>query len=110
MMMLLYRDRMVERRFIGWQARWDREARRVRFDRVYVAPRATGTAPTPPESPPSVQYPIARQVVTRSTRETSHTFHLIMTILTCGLWGFVWIAISIWHKVGPRKKTTTTVR
>jgi hypothetical protein len=30
------------------------------------------------------------KTVTRSKRHTSHGFHLIMTLITFGAWGFVW--------------------
>ena len=46
--------------------------------------------------------------VSKTRKDTSHLFHLIMTILTCGLWGlFVWLPITVWHKTGPRRKTVT---
>lgn len=47
------------------------------------------------------------RAVSKSRKKTSHLFHLIMTLLTGGLWGFVWVGIIIWHSVGPRKKTVT---
>lgn len=33
--------------------------------------------------------------VVRYGQSTNHTLHLILTILTMGLWGFVWIAMGI---------------
>ncbi len=48
------------------------------------------------------------RAVTYSQKRTSHTFHLIMTICTAGLWGlFVWLPLTIWHHVGPRAKQVT---
>lgn len=36
---------------------------------------------------------------------TNHTFHLLMTVLTCGMWGlFVWLPIIVWHWLGPRRR------
>lgn len=58
---------------------------------------------------PMVQpvYP-PRRIVTKQRQETSHTFHLIMTLLTCGLWAVcVWGPITIWHAIGPRKRSVT---
>lgn len=47
--------------------------------------------------------------VSKTRKSTSHTFHLIMTIITAGLWGlFVWLPIVLWHKFGPRQRTTIT--
>lgn len=44
-------------------------------------------------------------------KSTSHTFHLIMTICTFGMWGlFVWWPITWWHAMGPKKKVTTHYR
>lgn len=52
--------------------------------------------------------PYARKAVTKQRKQTSHTFHLIMTIITVGIWGvLVWLPITLWHKVGPRKKIVT---
>lgn len=31
----------------------------------------------------------------RDRIQTNHTFHLILTICTCGIWGFVWIPMII---------------
>lgn len=40
-------------------------------------------------------------------KRTSHTFHLIMSILTFGLWALcVWWPLTWWHAMGPRKKIT----
>ncbi len=51
-----------------------------------------------------------RRMVTKSKRHTSHTFHLIMTILTAGLWGlFVWLPMIILNGM-VREKSTTRVR
>ncbi len=47
----------------------------------------------------------------KERRQTSHTFHLILTILTGGMWGlFVWLPITMWHKMGPRRKVVTRYR
>jgi hypothetical protein len=46
--------------------------------------------------------------VSKSRKDTSHLLHLVLTILTAGIWGLlVWLPITLWHKVGPRKKTFT---
>src|SRR5690348_12521630 len=39
--------------------------------------------------------------------QTSHTFHLIMTILTCGLWGlFVWLPMTVINAMRKKKVVT----
>lgn len=51
---------------------------------------------------PPPQYPR----VAKTRTQTSHTFHLLMTLLTFGMWGiFVWLPITVWHWVGPRRRT-----
>jgi len=58
----------------------------------------------PPPYPPYVR----GRAVTRSRKDTSHTFHLIMTVLTAGMWGLVvWFPLTVWHRIGPREKSTT---
>lgn len=47
-----------------------------------------------------------RTTVTKTRSSADHGLHLALTILTCGLWGFVWIVVAA---VGKRTKTTTTV-
>jgi hypothetical protein len=47
-----------------------------------------------------------QKAVTYSPVQTSHTFHLIMTLLTCGLWLLVWIPMIIVNAM-RRKKTVT---
>lgn len=44
--------------------------------------------------------------VTKSKRHTSHTFHLIMTICTGGLWLPVWIWMSCQNVVIREKSVT----
>jgi len=48
--------------------------------------------------------------VTKTKRDTSHTFHLIMTILTGGAWGLVWLLMTIIHQLGPRRRSKTKMR
>lgn len=33
-------------------------------------------------------------------KPTNHVFHLIMTLVTCGLWAPVWIVVALSHKSG----------
>ena len=48
--------------------------------------------------------------VTYGPKHTSHAFHLIMTLLTCGLWAiFVWIPATIINAM-RREKHVTRVR
>ena len=46
--------------------------------------------------------------VTKQRKSTSHGLHLFLTIITGGVWGLcVWLPITMWHKMGPKKKITT---
>jgi hypothetical protein len=39
--------------------------------------------------------------------QTNHVFHLILTILTCGLWGlFVWLPMTIINQLRKNKVVT----
>lgn len=58
-----------------------------------------------PPPPPQVVVQGHNRTTYKTRRDTSHTFHLIMSIITCGIWAlFVWLPITIWHKFGPRNK------
>lgn len=46
------------------------------------------------------------RTVTKSKRHTSHGFHLIMTIITGGLWGIVWIWMTVQNQMIKEKSTT----
>jgi hypothetical protein len=48
--------------------------------------------------------------ITYQQRRTSHGLHLFLTIVTCGLWGLVWIMITVWHKAGPDERVVTHYR
>lgn len=49
-----------------------------------------------------------RRAVSKERKRTSHGLHLVLTICTGGFWGLcVWLPITAWHKMGPRKKTVT---
>jgi hypothetical protein len=50
------------------------------------------------------------RMVTYSRNETSHTFHLIMTVLTGGLWAVVvWGPMILWNSFGPRSRSVTKI-
>lgn len=58
--------------------------------------------------PPQVVVAYPRRMVTKQKQQTSHAFHLIMSLLTCGLWAiFVWLPIIVWHAIGPRARSVT---
>lgn len=44
--------------------------------------------------------------VTVAPKHTNHTFHLLMTVFTCGLWGFVWLAMIVINGVSKDKSVT----
>lgn len=88
-------------------------------------PEMAGFPPPPAGQPgypgvyPQVQYvPVPAQptafpdkMVTKQRRHTSHGLHLFLTIITFGTWGiFVWLPITLWHKMGPREKIVTRYR
>jgi hypothetical protein len=46
-------------------------------------------------------------MVTKSRKQTSHTFHLLMTIITFGAWGIlVWLPITIYNAMRHDKQVT----
>lgn len=48
-----------------------------------------------------------RQTVSYVPRKTSHGFHLVMTVLTGGIWGlFVWLPIAIINSMSREKIVT----
>lgn len=50
---------------------------------------------------------LPRKAVTYTPKRTSHAFHLIMTLLTGGLWGvFVWLPITLLHKASRDRSVT----
>jgi len=46
------------------------------------------------------------KTVTTSKRHTSHAFHLIMSIITVGLWIPVWIWMTFQNMIIPEKTVT----
>lgn len=47
------------------------------------------------------------RMVTYQPVRTSHTFHLIMSLLTCGLWAvFVWLPMTVLNSMSRRKVVT----
>lgn len=52
-----------------------------------------------------------RKAVSKERKRTSHGLHLVLTIVTAGMWGLlVWLPLTMWHKFGPKKKTVTHYR
>lgn len=71
--------------------------------------------PIDQQPPPVASYypypPQPTREVHKSRKSTSHGLHLFLTIITLGMWGlFVWLPITLWHKLGPRKKSVTHYR
>lgn len=63
------------------------------------------------EQPPPYPPHVPSRAVHKVRKDTSHTFHLLMTLLTVGMWGLVvWLPLTIWHRIGPRRKVTTYYR
>lgn len=44
--------------------------------------------------------------VTLVPRRTNHLLHLILTLATCGAWGFVWPIVWIYNKSVPERHVT----
>lgn len=62
--------------------------------------------PTMTDIPPQAKY-----YKTKQRKQTSHTFHLVMTILTGGAWAlFIWLPLTMWHKMGPKKTVKTKIQ
>lgn len=38
----------------------------------------------------------------------ANSTHLILTLLTCGMWLFIWVPWWLFRMIVPRKKTTKT--
>lgn len=54
-------------------------------------------------APPRIHKAITKQPV-----KTSHGFHLVMSILTCGLWAvFVWLPMTIINSLSHKRVVTT---
>lgn len=59
--------------------------------------------PPPPPPPPYAAFPVPANYQNVNVRvgggrgfvSTNHTFHLIMTVITCGMWAPVWIIMAI---------------
>lgn len=52
-------------------------------------------------------FPYANRQTAKTRKRTSHSLHLFLTIITFGAWGLlVWFPLTLWHKFGPRSKTT----
>lgn len=59
----------------------------------------------PGETPPPPPAYIPQQIPTESRRGITggaHTVHAVLTVCTCGVWGFVWLL----HWLFTRSKTT----
>jgi hypothetical protein len=41
--------------------------------------------------------------LTRPPRRTNHVLHLLLTVLTCGGWGIVWLILSVLNIAGPAR-------
>jgi hypothetical protein len=60
-----------------------------------------------PVAPPVSQ---AHVSVTRVKTPMSPTFHLLMTLLTCGLWLLFLVPYAIIHALSPGRRVKTTYR
>lgn len=65
-----------------------------------------------PDGPiPTYVHPFSAEPATEVTyqrRETRHGLHLIITLLTFGLWAIVgWPWVWLWNRFGPRERVVT---
>lgn len=82
----------------GVQRWWDG---RALTDHYRAADQAAGAAAA------SSQRSRPTRMVTKQPVRTSHTFHLIMSILTCGVWAvLVWIPITVINAMRHQKVVT----
>lgn len=64
-------------------------------------------APPPPAYHQQPSYGYASVMITRSRKQTNHTFHLLMTLITFGAWGlFVWLPVTIYNSMRHDKTLT----
>mgnify|MGYP000916116495 FL=1 len=69
------------------------------------------TAHAQPAPAPAAVAAAPQKAVTYSRKRTSHTFHLVMSIITAGAWALlVWLPLTLWHKFGPRSRAVTRYR
>jgi hypothetical protein len=91
---------------------WNSEHQRAMVwtgDRWVWAERTVGTT-WPVVTPPTVQQGPTSSVHYEK-QPMAHTMHLILTILTCGLWGlFVWLPLGLVHSMSRGRKVTTKYR
>lgn len=66
------------------------------------------TEHTAPGAPPVAAGPVGPRVaITTQPKQTSHVLHLILSILTCGVWAvLVWWPISIINRFSKDKAVT----
>lgn len=62
--------------------------------------------PAPPPPPPPPAYPHGGRSVIETPVETNHTFHLLASIFTLGLWLPVWLLVWAANK-GRKRKTVS---
>ncbi|MEV3855483.1 hypothetical protein AB0J38_14285 [Streptomyces sp. NPDC050095] len=89
------------------QARPAKEALKARWRELNERP--FGGYDTAPQAPAPAPAAVPTMSVTRTKKKTSHTFHLLMTVLTAGVWGlFVWLPMTVWNASGINKKKSVT--
>ena len=65
----------------------------------------------PYNRPPGYGSRMPHRAVMKTRKDTSHGLHLVLTILTGGIWGLVaWLPLTIWHRIGPRRRYVTYYR
>ena len=57
-----------------------------------------GMAMAQPLMSPQVNVAVSQAVTVQRERHIAHGLHLVLTLLTGGLWGFVWLAIVIFKR------------
>ncbi len=56
------------------------------------------------------RHPNGHKIVNKQRKDTRHGLHLILSIVTLGMWVPVWFLVGLWNALGPRRKSVTRVR
>lgn len=70
----------------------------------YPPQRPGPYGPPPPQAPAPTRWVSVEKE--RGLGGGSHSIHLILTLCTFGLWGFVWLGVWLWRMVFPKRRRT----
>lgn len=58
----------------------------------------------------STPYLPPTRAVTKQRKKTNHLLHLVLTIITFGLWAPVWLVVHLSHRWGRKERVVTEYR